>query len=79
MNSVFGVAILGGLSFLTVTACNLLHDRGSDPSAARRVAAMAGGAAFLVAVLFFDALTAIAASGAVLLGCWPFGPGCPTT
>lgn len=62
--SVSGIATLalGGLA-----ASNLMYDRGVPKSMSRLVAPLLGGVAFLAAVLWLDAGTAIALSGTLAL------------
>ena len=60
----FAVALLalGGLA-----ASNRLYDRGLNSSLSRRVPAVVGGAAFLMAVLWMEVWTAVTLSGAMAL------------
>ncbi len=56
---------IGTLAVLSLLAANLLCDRGASASVSRRVAAVLGGEAYLLAVLWLDVWTAIALTGAV--------------
>ena len=62
-----GVVGIAGLALLGLLAANFLRDRGVDASVSRRVAAVLGGGAYLIAVLALDAWTATALSGAIAL------------
>ena len=55
------------LSLCGLVGANLLYDRGAPDSLPRRVAHALGGAAFLLAVLWLEAWTAVALSGALAL------------
>ena len=62
-------AVCGSVSVALVglVSSNLLFDRGVANSVSRYVAPILGGVAFLVAVLWLDAWTATALSGAMAL------------
>ncbi len=55
------------LALLGLAASNFLHDRGTNDYLSRRVPAVFGGVAFLVAVLWLDPWTAVTLSGVMTL------------
>ena len=67
MEQAFAVtgSVLVALAGLVVS--NILYDRGVDSALSRCVASALGGAAFLIAVLWLDAWTAVALSGILTL------------
>ena len=64
---VFAVSGSVTVALVGLVASNLLYDRGVANSISRYVAPILGGVAFLVAVLWLDAWTAIILSGAMAL------------
>ena len=67
MENAAALSGIAALALVGLVASNFLCDRGVDSSVARRVASALGGAAFLVAVLWLDAWTAVALSGFLTL------------
>jgi len=63
----FGIGGIAALVALGVLAANLLRDRGVETSVSRRVAAIVGGAAYLLAVLCLDPWVAAAVSATIAL------------
>ena len=61
MSAVVGLALIG------VVSSNALYDRGLDSSVSRSVTSGLGGVAFLIAVLWLDAWSAVALAGAVAI------------
>lgn len=68
MNQAFAISSIVVMVLTGLAVANVLHDRGAANSVPRRAAHVAGGAAYLIAVLWLDAWTAIALSS-VLAGC----------
>ena len=68
MNQVSAVMVVVLVALSGLVASNFLYDRGAPNSLPRRAAHVLGGVAFLVAVLWLDAWTAITLAS-VLTGC----------
>ncbi len=67
LEQAFAVSGCVTVALVGLVASNLLYDRGVANSLSRYVAPILGGVAFLVAVLWLDAWTATALSGAMAL------------
>ena len=67
MNQAHAATAIGLLACSGLVASNLLYDLGAPDRLPRRAAHVLGGVAYLMAVLWLDALTAITLSGALAL------------
>lgn len=67
MDQLFAAGGIAVLAVLGLLAANVLRDHGVDASVSRRVAAVLGGGAYLIAVLSLEAWAAAALSGAIAL------------
>lgn len=67
LNQVYAVIAVAALALAGLVISNALVDRGVPSAVSRCVASVLGGVAFLVAVLWLDAWTAVALSGVLTL------------
>ncbi len=67
VNQAYAIGGIVSLALAGLVVSNVLYDRGVPSSVSRCVASALGGAAFLVAVLWLDAWTAVTLSGVLTL------------
>ena len=67
LDQAYGVSAIVGTTAAGLTASNVLVDRGVDRGLSRRVPGILGWTAFLIAVLWLEPWTAVAAAGALTL------------
>jgi len=67
LDQAYAVSAIVGITAAGLTASNVLVDRGVDRDLSRRVPGILGWTAFLIAVLWLEPWTAVAAAGALTL------------